>query len=125
MIVHEDDRRGSLSDRLAKYFSRVDERRIEESAGYGDVALQPVLRIEDRDVELLNRKIFEALSKDLVHISGPAHRRALLSFLGRHAPAELERCMDSNRTSRSYTIHAGQSGYRLGGEQAERASARR
>jgi hypothetical protein len=123
MIVDENDRGRSFRDRLPKHFSRMNERRIEEAASYGDVALEPVLRIEDGDVKLLHRKILQTLRKDLEHIARPAHGCSFLSLLNRHAPAQLERGMDTNRTSRSYTAHTGESGHRLSGEQPERAAA--
>jgi hypothetical protein len=89
------------------------ERRIEQAAGYRDVALEPVLRIEHRDVELLDREILQTLREDLIDIAGPAHGRSFLPFLRRHSPSQLERGVDANRTSRSYTPDAGKGCYRL------------
>ena len=63
MIVNENDRRRPLRDRFTKYFARMHERRIEQSARYRDVALQPVLRVEDRDVKLLDRKVLQPLAR--------------------------------------------------------------
>jgi len=92
------------------------ERRIEEAASYGDVALEPVLRIKHGDVELFDRKILQTLREDLIDIARPAHRRSFLPFFHRHAPAQLERCVDTNRTSRSYPAHARERGDRLRGQ---------
>jgi hypothetical protein len=94
----------------------MNERRVEEAAGYGDVALQPVLRIENSDVKLLHRQVLETLRKNLVHIARPAHRRSFLPFFHRHAPTELERGMDTNSTSRSHAAHAGKRSDRLRSE---------
>jgi hypothetical protein len=118
MVVHQNDSRRPLRDRFPKHFPWVNERGIEEATSDGDVALEPVLRIEDGDVEFFDWKILETLRKDLVHIARPAHRRSLLPFLHRHAPAQLERGMDTNSTSRSYPAYTGKSGHRLGSEQA-------
>jgi len=99
------------------------ERRIEQAAGYGDVALEPVLRVEYRDVELLDRKILQTLREDLVNVARPAHRHSFLPFLRRHAASQLERGMDANRTSRSYTPYARKSGDRLRRQQPQRSPA--
>jgi hypothetical protein len=119
VVVDEDDSGRPLSDRFPKYFSRMHERRVEEAASYGDVALEPVLRIEHGDVELFNRKILQALRKDLIHVARPAHGRSFLPLLRRHASTQLERGMDTNRTSRSYTTYARKSGDWLRREQAK------
>jgi hypothetical protein len=119
MIVNKNDGRRPLRDRLPKHFSRMNERRVEEAARYRDVALEPVLRIENGDVELFHREILQTLRKDLVHIAWPAHGRSFLSFLHRHAPPQFERGMDTNRTSRSYAPHTRKSGDRLGRQQSQ------
>jgi hypothetical protein len=118
VIVDQNDRRGSLRNRLAKNFSRMNERGIEQAAGDGDVAFQTVLRVEDCDVEFLDRKILEPLREDLVDIPRPTYRRTFLPLFRRHPPAKLERGVDTNRTSRSYPTHTGQSSYRLRRQEA-------
>ena len=94
------------------------ERRIEQAAGYGDRALEPVLGVEDGYVKLFDRKILQTLRPDLVNVARPAHRHSFLPFLRRHAPPQLEGCMDTNRTSRSYTPDAGKGRHRLRRQQA-------
>src|SRR5688572_14315078 len=49
VVMDQNDCRGPLRDRFPKHLSRVYERRIEEAASYGDVTLEPVLRIEHGD----------------------------------------------------------------------------
>jgi hypothetical protein len=100
----------------------MNERRVEEAARYRDVALEPVLRIEDDDVELFNREILQTLRKNLVHIAWPAHGRSFLSFFRRHAPSQFQRGVNTNSTSRSYAVHARQSSDRLRRKKAERAT---
>jgi len=122
MIVDEDDRRRTLGDRFPENLTRMHERRIEQAASYRDVALEPVLRVEHRDMELLDRQIFQSLREDLIHIAGPANGRSLLSFLCRHSPSQLERGVDANRTSRSYPPDAGESRHGLRRQQPQRSS---
>src|SRR5258705_10439602 len=103
----------------------MNERRVEEAASYGDVALQPVLRIENSDVKLLHRQVLEALRKYLVHIARPPHGRSFLPFFHRHAPTKLERGMNTNRTSLSHAANARKSCDGLRREQPQRPSAAR
>ena len=107
MIVDENDSRRSLRDCFPEDFARMYQRRVQKSARYSYVALETVLRIEHGDVKLLNRKVFEPLREDLKDIPRPAHRRSFLSLLRRHASPQLERGVDTNRTSRSYPADAG------------------
>jgi len=123
VIVDEDDRRRSLGDSFPENLTRMHERRIEQAAGYRDVALEPVLRVEHRDMELLDGQIFQSLREDLINIAGPANGRSLLSFLCRHSPSQLERGVDANRTSRSYPPYAGESRHGLRRQQPQRSSA--
>jgi hypothetical protein len=95
------------------------ERRIEQAAGYGDIALEPVLGVEDGYVKLFDRKILQTLRKDLEDIARPAHRRSFLPLFRRHAPAQLESRMDANRTSCSYTPDAGKGRHRLRRQQPQ------
>ena len=106
-----------------KHLSRMHERGIEQAASHRDVALEPMLRIEDGDVKLLHRKILQPLREDLVHVARPSDRRAFLARLGRHSPAQLERGVDTNRTSRSNSPHARERCDRLRRQQPERPSA--
>jgi len=119
VIVNQNDCCRSLRDRFPKNFSRMYERRVEKAARYCDVALKPMLRVEDRDVKLLDRKILEPLREDLVDVARPAHGCSFLPFLCRHAPSQLERGMDTNRTSRSYTTYTREGRDGLGREQAQ------
>jgi hypothetical protein len=119
MIVDENDRRRPLGDRLAEHFARMDERRIQKTARYRDVALEAVLGIEDGDVKFLDGKIFESLSEDFVDIPGPANRRAFLPLLARHAPPELQRGVDPDRTGGSNPADAGETCDGLGRKQSQ------
>jgi hypothetical protein len=80
-----------------------------------------MLGVEDRDVELFDRKILQALGKNLEDVARPAHGRPFLPLLRRHAPSQLEGCMDTNRTSRSHASHAGKGCYRLRRQQPQRS----
>jgi hypothetical protein len=99
------------------------ERRIEQAAGYRDVALETVLGVEYRDVKLFDRKILQTLGENLEDVARPAHWRPFLPLLRRHAPPQLQGRMDTNRTSRSYATHAGKGCYRLRRQQSERTTA--
>jgi len=121
MIVDQDDSRCSLGDRFPKDLTRMNERRIEKPAGYGDVALEPVLGVEHRDVKFFDRKILQTLGENLEDVARPPHWRPFLPLLRRHAPSQLEGCMDTNRTSRSYTPHAGKGRYRLRRQKSQRS----
>jgi hypothetical protein len=123
VIVDEDDRRRSLGNRFPEHLARMHERRIEQPACYHDVALEPVLRVEHCDVELLDREILKSLRKDLIDIPGPPDGRSLLPFLRRHSSSQLERGVDANRTSRSYSPDARESRHGLRCQQPQRASA--
>lgn len=81
MIVDEDDRSRVLADCLPEHFARVNQRRIQETARDRDVALQPVLRIENRNVEFLDGEVLQPLAEDLVNIPGTAHRNSIRSIL--------------------------------------------
>jgi len=116
MIVNQDDCRRSFRYRFSEYFPRMYERRIEKPARYRDVALEPVLRIEHRDVKLFHRQVFEALREYLEHVTRPTHRCSFLSFFRSHASPQLESRMDTNSTSRSYASQAGQGRDGLGRE---------
>ena len=109
MIVNQNDRRCILGDCFTKHFARMYERRVEQAARYGYVALEPVLRIQDGHVEFLDWKILELLAEDLVHIARPADGYAVLAFLRRHSPAELECRVNRNSTCGSYTFERGKS----------------
>jgi hypothetical protein len=124
VIVDQNDRRGPLRDRFPKYFSRMHERGIEQPTSHSNVALESMLRVEDRDVKFLDRKILEPLGEDLVDIARPAHGRSFLPLFSGHAPSQLEGGVDTNRTSRSHAADAGKGRHRLRGKQPQRSSAR-
>jgi hypothetical protein len=121
MIVDQDDSRCTLGDRFPEDLARMHERRIEQPARYGDVALETVLRIEYRDVKLFDGKILQTLGENLEDVARPPHWHPFLPLLRRHAASQLEGCMDTNRTSRSYTPHAGKGRYRLRRQQSQRS----
>jgi hypothetical protein len=114
VIVNENYRGCVLGDRLAKYFARMDERRIQQPSRYGDVPLEPVLRVEDGNVKFLDRQILEALPENLVHISRTSNRNAFIALLGRHAPAELECGMNGDSAGCTDARQTRQCGDRLG-----------
>jgi hypothetical protein len=122
VIVDQDDRRRPLGDRFPEDLTRMHERRIEQAAGYRDVALETVLGVEYRDVKLFDRKILQTLGENLEDVARPAHWRPFLPLLRRHAPSQLQGCMDTNRTSRSHAPHAGKGCYRLRRQQPQRSS---
>jgi hypothetical protein len=125
VIVNENDRRRPLRNRFPKHFSRMHERRIEQAASHSDIAFEPVLRVEDRDVKLLDREILESLGEDLVDIARPADGRSFLPLFRGHAPPQLESGVDTNSTSRSHAAYTREGRHRLRGEQPQRSSARR
>ncbi len=94
MIVHEDDRRGALGDRLAKHLARMHERRIQNAARDRYVPFQPMLRIQYRHVKLLDRQIFQPRREHRDHVPGRPHRRPVRSRLGDHPAPEFERRVD-------------------------------
>jgi hypothetical protein len=91
VIVNENYRGRILGDRLAKHFPRVYQRRIEEAACYGNVALEPMLRVEDGDVEFLDGEVLQALAENLMNVSRTPDGHAFVAFLRRHPSSELER----------------------------------
>ena len=97
MIVNEDDRGRVFGDCLAKNLAWMNERRVEQTACHRDVALESVLRIENRNVEFLDGKILKALAEYFVDIARTTHRHALIPFFSRHPPAELEGGVDRDR----------------------------
>jgi hypothetical protein len=75
-----------------------------------------VLRIENCNVEFLDRKILQTLPEDFVHVARTPNGNAFVALLTRHAPAELERGVDGNGASGAYAREARQGGDRLGRE---------
>jgi hypothetical protein len=108
MIVDQNDCRCSLGDRFPEHFSRMHERRIEKPARYRDVPFQPVLRVENSDVKLFDRQIFQSLGEYLEHVARPSDGRSFLAFLRSHAPSQLESGVNTNSTSRSHSANAGE-----------------
>ena len=90
MIVDENYRRRVLRNCLAKNFARMYERRVEQAPGYGDVAFQSMLRIQNCHMKFFYRQILQSLSKYFVHIAWTPDRLALCTFLGSHSATELE-----------------------------------
>ena len=98
MIVDQYYRGGIFGDRFAKYFAGMDERRVEQTSRYCNVTLETVLRIENRNVKLFDRKILKAGTENLVYIAGTANGDSVLAIFCRHATAKLERRVNRDRT---------------------------
>jgi len=98
VIVDENYRRGIFRDCFSKHLTRMNERRIQKSACYRNVPLQPMLGIEDSDVKFFHWKILQSLSEDFVHIARASDGNAFVTFLSRHATAELECSVHRNRS---------------------------
>src|SRR5688572_33351461 len=79
----------------------MDERRVQESARHGDVALEPMLRVEYCDMKFFDGKILETLPENLMDVARASHRYAFVALLRCHAPAELERSVDRNGACRA------------------------
>jgi hypothetical protein len=94
MIVNEDYRRRVLRDRFSKHFAWMHEGRVQQSAGDRDVTLETMLRIEDRDVKLLDGKILQPLAEDLVNVLRTADGDPVLTLLRSHSSAKLQRGVD-------------------------------
>ncbi len=91
--------RRALRDGLAKHLARVHERGGENAARYRDVPLEPVLRIHDGDMELLDRKILETWREEAHDVAREADGCAILSDFGGKAPAKLESSVYGDRAS--------------------------
>jgi hypothetical protein len=113
MIVNENYRRGVFRDGFAKHFSRMNERRIEQPARYGYVALQSMLRVEDCNMKFLDRQILEPLPENFVNVARTANRNSLIAFLRRHAASKLECGVDGDRARVANSAQTFQSCNRL------------
>jgi hypothetical protein len=125
MIVDEYDRRRPLGDRFPEHLARVHEGGVQDAARHRDVALQPVLRVEHRDVKLLDRQVLEPRREQIEDVSRRADRRALLPRLRRQAPPQLEGRVYGDRTGCSNPGQRSQRRHRLRGEPPERPVAGR
>ena len=121
MVVDQDDRRRTLGDRLAKDHPRVHERRVENPTSNRDIPLETVLRIEHRDVELLDRQILESRRKRGPDITRRTERRPLVPRFRGETAAELERRVYDNRPNSPEPRHRRERGDRLRREPTERA----
>jgi len=113
VIVDENYRRGIFRDCFSKHLTRMNERRIQKSACYRNVPLQPMLGIEDSDVKFFHWKILQSLSEDFVHIARASDGNAFVTFLSRHATAELECSVHRNRSRIANSAEARERGDRL------------
>jgi hypothetical protein len=68
VIMNQDDRGGPLGDRFPEHLARMDERGTQQPPRDRDVALEPVLGIQDRNVELLHRQVLQARAENPVHV---------------------------------------------------------
>jgi hypothetical protein len=121
VIVNENYRRSILSDCLTKYLPWMDERRVEQTAGYRDVALEPVLRVEHSNVKFFDWKILKPLTENLVYISRTTDGHTFIALLRRHPPAELERGMNGDGARSADASQTRQRSDGLRGQPAERA----
>ena len=115
MIVHEDDCSRILCNRLPEDFARMNQRGVQQSSCHRHVALEPVLSVEDRDVKLFDRKIFQSRREDLVNVAWTAHGDAILPFFCRHATAKLECSVDRDGPRGSDPVERCERGHRLRG----------
>ena len=101
-LCTRDDRRRPLGDRLPKHLARMYEGRVQNPACHRDVALQPVLRVEHGDVELLDGQVFHPRSEVLDDVSRRLEPGSHPAGLDRHAPPKLQRRVNRDRASHSY-----------------------
>jgi hypothetical protein len=78
-----------------------------------------MLGVQNGDVKLFDGQILQSLREYLVDIARPAHGRTFLPFFRRHPAPELQRGMDTNRTSRSHAPYARQRRHWLGRQQPQ------
>mgnify|MGYP003344581526 CR=1 FL=1 len=90
MVVDEHDRRGPLRDRLTEHLTRVHQRGVQDPSRDEHVAVEPVLRVEDRDVELLDRQVLEPRRVRAPHVARGTERFGEVHGLGRHAAGDGE-----------------------------------
>src|ERR1019366_2568589 len=94
MVVHQDDRRGALGDRLAEHLARMDERRIQDAARDGDIAIEAVLCVEDGHVEFLDGQVLEPRRVRGPYVAWRPERRAFVARFTAKAPAQFKRGVD-------------------------------
>jgi hypothetical protein len=80
-----------------------------------------MLRVENRNMKLFDRKILEPLPEDLMHIPRPPDRNSILTLFSRHSAAELKRRMNRDCSRVSYTFQCCKSRHRLRGQSPQRA----
>jgi hypothetical protein len=73
-----------------------------------------MLRIQNRNVEFLDRKILQLVPEYLMHVARAANGNAVLAILDRHPAAELERSMNLHRSRIANSCQRRQCGDRLG-----------
>jgi hypothetical protein len=113
MIVNEDYCCCIFGDRFAKNFARMYERGVEKASRYGNVALEPVLRVENGDMKLFYGQILKPVTEDLVNVSRTANGHAILAVLGCHPAPELEGGMNCDGSRVANSGERGESGNRL------------
>jgi hypothetical protein len=102
VIVDKDDRGCPLRDSLPEHFAGVYQGRIKDTTGDGHVAFQSVLRVENGDVKLFDRKVFEPRGKDRDHVPRRTNWSRLVAAFARQSPAELESRMNHYGTHWAY-----------------------
>src|SRR5256885_2041462 len=90
MVVYQNDGRRALRNGLTEHLARMYERRIENAARDSHVALQTMLRVENGDMELLDRKILEARGEHGHNITRRANRRAFVPVFSCHPSSQLQ-----------------------------------
>jgi hypothetical protein len=73
-----------------------------------------MLRIQNCNVEFLDRKILQLVPEYLMHIARAADGNTVLAILDRHSAAELERRVNLHRSRIANSCQRRQCGNRLG-----------
>jgi|SRR5688572_7674610 len=93
VVVDEDDRGRPLRNRLAEYLPWVYERRAQKTTGDRHVALEPMLGVQHRHVELLDREVLESWSEKLVDVDGSGNGITNAAGFRGEPPSEFQRRM--------------------------------
>ena len=122
MVVHEDDGRRALCNRLTENFARVNKRGVQDAAGDADIARQPVLRIQNRHMKLLDRQILERRCERAPHIAWCAQRLRLADALSGEPTPKLQGGMNGHRSRRAESGHVSERGQRTIAESPQGAA---
>lgn len=66
-----------------------------------------MLRVQNSDMEFLDRQILKPRPEYLVDIARTAHWNSILTIFGGHSPAKLESCMNGNGTRITDAVEGG------------------